>query len=68
LFGLSGGKSKQKYFTGGKSKKIFTGGKQKMVYIIEGKQLLTHYFFRRAQQKFHAQNGHFLFHVLENEK
>jgi len=39
-----------------------------MVYIIEGKDLLTHYFFRRAQQKFHAQNGHFLFHVLENEK
>jgi len=33
LFGLSGGKSKQKYFTGGKSKKIFYRGKPEMAYI-----------------------------------
>jgi len=41
LFGLLGGKSKQKYFTGGKSKKIFYRKKLEMTYITGGKDLLT---------------------------
>jgi len=41
LFGLLGGKSKQKYFTGMNQKKYFTEGKAKMTYITESKHLLT---------------------------
>jgi len=40
LFGLLGGKSKQKYFTGGKSKKKITERKPEMTYITGGKDLL----------------------------
>jgi len=36
LFGLLGGKSKQKYFTGVNQKKYFTGGKLEMTYITAG--------------------------------
>jgi len=36
-----GGKSKQKYFIGGKLKNIFNRGKPKMTYITGDKDLLT---------------------------
>jgi len=36
LFGLLGGKSKQKYFTGDKSKKKLQRGKPEMTYITGG--------------------------------
>jgi len=42
LFGLLGGKLKQKYFTGVNQKKYFTGEKPEMTYITGGKDLLTH--------------------------
>jgi len=41
LFGLLGGKSKQKYFTGGESKKIFYRGKTGNDLYYRGKDLLT---------------------------
>jgi len=38
LFGLLGGKSKQKYFTGGIKKNILQGRKPEMTYITGGQR------------------------------
>jgi len=53
LFGLLGSKSKQKYFTGGKSKKNFYREKPKMTYITGGSRPINPNFIRYVENISH---------------